>query len=132
MPLIDGRKDISRPYLIQRGKVKPGPFTGIDSLVNYDYMGASEFEFGALSRSLNGLTEKMSELVCKPIDLNDGANRVWIISTEAEFPLIAVVLKSLARGDQVFNLHERTEFKQALDGNSDINFWWEIESWTLQ
>jgi hypothetical protein len=43
-------------YLIQRGKFKDkinlNEVTGIDSIIDFDYMGSAEFEFGSLPKSL--------------------------------------------------------------------------------
>lgn len=42
-------------WLIQRGKfkdIKENEITGIDNLISFDYMGSSEFEWGALPKSL--------------------------------------------------------------------------------
>ena len=43
-------------YLVQRGtfrdKIDISKITGIDSIISWDYMGSSEFEFGALPTSL--------------------------------------------------------------------------------
>lgn len=47
--------------LIQRGKFRnikeESEITGLDSVVEYDYMGSSEFEFGALGESLSAIME---------------------------------------------------------------------------
>lgn len=41
------------PYLIQRGKFVDREYkTGIDSILQWDYMGSAEFEWGALPKSL--------------------------------------------------------------------------------
>lgn len=51
-----------KSYLIQRGTFKDNidisTITGIDSIIDFDYMGSSEFEFGAMSKSLKRIINK--------------------------------------------------------------------------
>ena len=45
-------KVIRKPYLVQRAKftnVKNEEIIGIDSLLDFDYMGSSEFEWGSIT-----------------------------------------------------------------------------------
>jgi hypothetical protein len=51
---------MEQPFMIQRCRINKHPFAKkpdigltIDSVLDYEYMGSSEFEFGILSRSLN-------------------------------------------------------------------------------
>ena len=49
-------------YLVQRGKFKDvalEKIQGIDSCIEYDYMGSAEFEFGALGESLKRIISEM-------------------------------------------------------------------------
>lgn len=52
------------PYLIQRGKIKPGysPNDRFSVAVRTEYMGSSEFEFGALPKSLRNLRAQADKL----------------------------------------------------------------------
>ena len=52
------------PYLIQRGKFESRDFKeGIDSILKFDYMGSSEFEWGALPKSLQAIRDKKEDYV---------------------------------------------------------------------
>lgn len=54
--------NIKSPYVscIQRGKFRINSNKkGIDSLIKFDYMGSSEFEFGALPKSLTHIRDKI-------------------------------------------------------------------------
>lgn len=53
---------MEKPWLIYRCVFKEGmDSSGIDSLLRYDYMGSSEYEFGALPKSLNRFIEKIDK-----------------------------------------------------------------------
>ena len=51
--LLRGRKTLKKFYLIQRGNFKNDEksLTGSDGVVNLDYMGATEFEWGAIPKA---------------------------------------------------------------------------------
>ncbi|NTV79594.1 MAG: hypothetical protein HGA25_10800 [Clostridiales bacterium] len=54
-----------KSYLIQRGtfndKIDISAITGIDYIIKFDYMGRSEFEFGAKFKSLKRIINKYRE-----------------------------------------------------------------------
>lgn len=53
---------MKRPYYIQRATFQDQPHReGIDSILNFDYMGSSEFEFGALNHSLKRIRAALPE-----------------------------------------------------------------------
>jgi len=54
---------IHTPYLIQRGKILHPLVEGrFSEAVDLDYMGASEFEYGALPKSLRALQARVSDI----------------------------------------------------------------------
>ena len=61
------------PYLIQRMEENKYPDDskkkGIDKIVKFDYMGSSEFEFGALFRALKDLRSQKENLVVEKIEV---------------------------------------------------------------
>jgi len=57
---------IETPYLIQRAKWRHKmnlEKKGIDQIIEFDYMGSSEFEWGALPKSLKRIREHISDYV---------------------------------------------------------------------
>jgi hypothetical protein len=127
------------PYLIQRGTMKKGMAVGMDSFVDYDYMGAAEFECGALGEALRRLLEKLDVLRAFPTGLNaPKGSEVWFVAPEENADAVRGVLLKLAEGDHKhFFLKEHSEFRDAIHGRIAIrggieypttNFWWDIEN----
>ena len=57
-------------YLIQRGNFKKSDRKGIDGLLSFQYMGSSEFEFGALGESLKRIRKGLHNYTYETIVLN--------------------------------------------------------------
>jgi hypothetical protein len=119
------------PYLIQRAEIIDGEVTGFDAIVRLDYMGAAEFEFGAIPKSLRALMENLNHLVIHITGVND----ICLICNKKDQDAAFDVVDRLAReGDAAYNLHERTELKEALEYKQGdrrtyrTNMWWDIES----
>lgn len=58
------------PYLIQTGSFRNSILdskSGIDRIIKFDYMGSSEFEFGALSASLRRIRNNLDEYRLLPV-----------------------------------------------------------------
>ena len=71
------------PHLIQRGTIKEGEYTGLDSLINYDYMGAAEFEFGALPKALTNLLQLLPTLQINSLETPNHPNqKIYTITTQ--------------------------------------------------
>lgn len=52
------------PYLVQRAKFNDRTDKrGIDNILQFDYMGSAEFEFGALPKSLENIRKKINDYV---------------------------------------------------------------------
>jgi len=57
-------EEFRKPYLIQRAKIRDISNlnkSGIDQVLQMDYMGSAEFEFGALPNSLKHIREHLNE-----------------------------------------------------------------------
>ena len=121
------------PYLIQRGNInKPlaAPNVRLSDAVNLDYMGSSEFEFGALAKSLRafqGLTLKVR--IVPDIVENDVPLRVLSMLSDEEFEEYVQYLLSL-RNEKSGKIHlqERSEFDPSTRSNHTIDFWWDIQN----
>ena len=67
-------------YLIQRGKFKKSDHKkGIDSILKFDYMRSSEFEWGALPESLKRIRSNIKKY--KYFDVNIKDKSITIFST---------------------------------------------------
>lgn len=56
---------MQQPYLIQRAKFQSRPEKkGIDAILRFDYMGSSEFEFGAMGKSLQAIRAELDKYGC--------------------------------------------------------------------
>lgn len=70
-----------QPYLIQRAKAlefKPELLTG--DYLKLDYMGAAEFEFGAIPKFQRAVNAKLDKLRPFKVPIADGTE-MWILST---------------------------------------------------
>jgi len=117
-----------KPYLIQRASFAKRDKKGIDSILRFDYMGSSEFEWGALPESLCRIRTLISDYTYLDVPIKD--------------KVITVFCKSLQKSDVKQYLSELSENKWHLKGYSDFNnyinsskysknntdFWWDIEN----
>jgi len=68
---------MKKPYLVQRGnfreKIATSMIKGVDSVVEFDYMGSAEFEFGAKFKSLRRLVNRLRQgsLTTETVIIND-------------------------------------------------------------
>lgn len=130
-------KTIARPYLIQRGKfrdIKDEEIVGIDSLIHQDYMGSSEFEFGALSHSLKRMTSSWNfyqVFIVPGIHDADGLVPYLLCrkEQEKEIQIALTVFMSDSysmelRTKERVSLYDYLNPKSKYDLNTD--FWWDV------
>lgn len=135
-----------RPYLIQRAKfANNSNQKGIDSILDFDYMGSAEFEFVALSESLNRIREQISnytkfEYNCtgkiedslKTLkDNHDPAKNKTIIifCKKRNKTEVCKIIESLTDGK--IYLKEYCDFDDWVhnkDRHRHTDFWWDIEN----
>lgn len=118
-----------KTYLIQRGKFFDREYKkGIDSIVELDYMGAAEFEFGALPKSLGNMREKINYYIY--FDISIGLNVISVFCHKDKKDEVRDYLNELA--DNKMRLHERSDFDNYIHPSkyyqSKVNFWWDIEN----
>lgn len=121
-------------YLIQRGKFQRRDFKqGIDSILSFDYMGSSEFEFGALGKSLKRVRDLAKDYIILELSLNDKKPKnITVVCKKEDANEIPDILIKLSK-EKIF-LKERCDFynyiypetKYASKSNTD--FWWDIEN----
>jgi hypothetical protein len=128
-------KTIQSPYLIQRGKFKDileDQIVGLDSLISYDYMGSSEFEWGALPKSLKAMTSNWKDYIHFQVDSirdNDG-NYLQVLCNKTQAEEIKdVIIKLFDKGCQI-RLKEWSGMDAYLNPRSEddlkTNFWWDV------
>jgi hypothetical protein len=122
-----------KAYLVQRGRKNTREYKkGIDALVEFDYMGSSEFEWGALPKSLRAIRENIDQYTVQNMVLN--GVEFTILATHTQFDEIALYMSRLANGE--FRTKERTDFNYFIYPDTYpfkerywvTDFWWDIEN----
>jgi hypothetical protein len=130
-------KTMSKPFLIQRGSfrdVKEEYIEGIDSLISFDYMGSSEFEFGALPQSLDRMLQNWDQYVVTPVfEIKDvDGQTMFILCRKNQFDEILASVKVFASEPYSRDLHtkEFVGLHDYIQGKislyNKINFWWDV------
>lgn len=116
-------------YLLQRAKFSDNKNKkGIDKILSFDYMGSSEFEFGALPKSLKRIRASISEYVYEDYRI-DGID-FTLFSTPAVQQDFEGFLRKLKY--RKIRLKEST-YVNYLWGNSEgskyfkRDFWWSVD-----
>lgn len=138
-------KTIKRPYLIQRGifkKIDLKDVAGLDSLMNYDYMGSAEFEFGALPYSLTRICQGWDKYVITCTAIKDKAgDMLWVACRENQLDDILVAVKHFSENQYGGKLRTK-EFVGIWDHINRKNdksyklenswcradFWWDVDN----
>ena len=103
------------PYLIQRMIRRKDPIKNpsLDNLYGMDYMGASEFEWGALPKSLKRFTKNFDNLVIHKTSIKNFKDEplfiIGLYEIVKEYPIQDLI-------DGKFRLHERLNFNYAWKG----------------
>ncbi len=121
--------DPLRVRLLQRGSValqELSTVEGLDSVVDFDYMGSAEFEDGSMFRSLKRM------LAGPPVS----ANQTYYVAKDGRRLLVLCAKNRLScTRESVINvvnrrvtLQELSRMDRALDcDGTTVNFWWDIE-----
>jgi hypothetical protein len=118
-------------YCIQRGDFKDRPEKqGIDSIVSFQYMGSSEYEWGALPKSLEAIRKNIENYSCYNIIVGDKIITLFCIKGKEND--IKKVLSELALGK--VRLKEPSFFDLYIYPQEDrwgrtekTDFWWDID-----
>lgn len=117
-----------KAHLIQRGKFeKREGKEGIDSILRFDYMGSSEFEWGALPESLTNIRSKIEEYVY--LDVPIYSKTITVFCKESQKADVKQYLLDLAMDK--FNLKEYSDFNNYVNPSafkSRTDFWWDISN----
>lgn len=123
----------TKPYLIQRGTFKSinSSITGIDQLITYDYMGSSEFEYGALPKSLKQMCIHIDEYEIYKTDHTSKDNEgLFILCKPEDTALIKKFIDEIIENEYSWNLKEYPRLKQSLNKERfyNYNMWWDIDN----
>lgn len=128
------------PYLIQRAKFSndSSDREGIDSILDFDYMGAAEFEFGTLPKSLKRVRSAVNDFVQFDYAFTIKSNKVALKTEkivtvfchkdhQAELPeILEKLYKCDIRLKFSCDLYKYIEDKELSYRASD--FWWDIDN----
>lgn len=124
-------------YLVQRGSIRRPIIlytdVKISEAVYLDYMGSSEFEFGALPKSLRVFgseADALTSRVVPSITDSDGRPlRVVSLLTDDQWVEYLAYLYEVRKGTR--HLKENSYFIPMFDGQTGrdkTDFWWDIEN----
>ena len=124
-----------KPYLVQRAKIctpaeaelRKEYKKGIDQLIDIDYMGSSEFEWGALPKALKRIRENFDSYTI--IDsLRIDCREVTIFCKVEQKEEVLEAVRGLA--DHKYRLKEFCDFEHLVNGEDNVrnNFWWDIDN----
>lgn len=117
------------PYLIQRATFDERENkSGIDSILNFDYMGSAEFEFGALPKSLGRIRNELGVYVYLDIPIKN--KTVTVFCKESQKTEVKNYLIELAENKP--HLKEFSGFNIFINGSEFFkdrtDFWWDIKN----
>lgn len=117
-----------KAYLVQRGYFENRKHkTGIDSIIKFNYMGSTEFEFGALPESLKEIRKNISNYIYQDIQINN-KNITVFYDKKFQTEILEYLIK-LALND--FHLKEYSDFNNYIydrDFYSKSTFWWDLQN----
>lgn len=121
------------PFLIQRAEInRPlGKAGRVSEVLDLDYMGSTEFEWGATAKSLRALQAKVNDIcmTVEPSITQDDKNlRVLHTFTADQYAEYLGYLKELRVGKR--QTKECTRFEEGYEFTrySKTDFWWDIEN----
>jgi hypothetical protein len=130
-------KSILYPHLIQRGSfraIEEKDIVGMESLVQFDYMGSSEFEFGALSASLKRIVGSWGEYEWfKAGNIKDADGQpLWVLCRLRQHEEILKAVEIFATNPHQIHTQEWVGLDDYLICKSEhlmrTNFWWDVTS----
>lgn len=122
---------MEKPYLIQRAKFDDRPNSkGIDRLLSFDYMGSSEFEWGALPKALKRVRENLADYVQFQYSFKKHpAKVVTVFCKKEQQDLMGDILEQLSEGK--IRLKEYCDLDNYVNPTTkyrDNDFWWDIDN----
>jgi hypothetical protein len=118
-----------KTWLIQRGKFENREYkSGIDSILSFDYMGSSEFEWGALPKSLGNIRGELNEYTYLDVPMKNKV--ITVFCKDSQKSDIKLYLTELA--ENKMRLKEFSAFDSYIKDDEyfkdRFDFWWDIEN----
>lgn len=118
-----------KTWLIQRASFEDRDWKkGIDSIINLDYMGSSEFEWGALPQSLERIRKDLNFYTYLDVPIKDKIITVFCKNTQKTD--VKQYLTDLS--NKKFTLKEFSGFDLYINDDGyfkdRFDFWWDIEN----
>ncbi len=110
-------KKVALPWLIQRANRKPNSRGNLDSLFRWHYMGASEYEFGALFRAVKAMRAMRSTYVVNEFVV--GGCRAFVVSNSHLEGCVEATLK--AAMDGTLRTKEPSELREGLTRDESLS-----------
>jgi hypothetical protein len=120
-----------KTYLLQRASFKNGKDKsgkGIDTIISLDYMGSSEFEWGALPNSLKNIRKDINDYTYLDVLVSDKLITVFCkVSQKSDVELYLI---NLAKNNMI--LKEFSAFDSYINNDGyfkdRFDFWWDIDN----
>jgi hypothetical protein len=101
----------------------------IGTFFSFDYMGSSEFEWGAIPKAKKSLLDLLnaegSEGLAEPVKIKVGENVAWYVGPKTQLELAKVFFASELENDYT-GMKERSEIRDSYQ-NPSFNGWWCID-----
>lgn len=114
--------------LIQRAKFENRDYKkGIDSIVHFDYMGSSEFEWGALPESLGKIRDLINDYTYLDVPIKDKV--ITVFCKDSQKSEVKQYLTELS--ENKWHLQEYSDFDNYVNPQfmkSRTDFWWDISN----
>lgn len=142
-------------YLIQRATIRPEvvkeflaipsedrfsrfnrPLTGRSGVIDLDYMGSAEYEWGAIPASYARLMSRYNDYKIHKSTITTKANDVplWVFCPIGKFSEVESALLRFLNDDNDIRLKEYIRFRKVITADPGDNckycenFWWDIEN----
>lgn len=119
-----------KTYLLQRAKFEDREEKkGIDSIISLDYMGSSEFEWGALPDSLKRIRSGYTNYVYLDVPIKDKV--ITVFCKDFQKSEVKMYITELSEGKML--LKEFSDFnyyinKDVYDNYMGTDFWWDLDN----
>lgn len=126
---------MTRTYLVQRGTfIDREGKQGIDSIISFDYMGSSEFEWGALPKSLRRIRDNKDSYALQELLIQSKVNpkksyRIAVYAKVNDLQEVYDRIRDLAEDKiRCKEWHAFNHFINPSWHETKVNFWWDIEN----